>query len=131
VDALVGRQTRAHRDLDIDIDARDAAEVLTVLHDLGYVIETDWRPNRVQLMAAGRGRVDVHPLSFDNAGNGLQAGLDGETYVYPRASFTTGSIGGRTVRCLSAEQQIEWHAGYPLRDCDNADLDQLHRLTAG
>jgi len=40
----------------------------------------------------------------------------------------TGSINGRPVRCLSAAQQIAWHAGYELRDSDHADLAVLHEL---
>jgi hypothetical protein len=31
--------------------------------------------------------------------------------LYPAASFVTGQIDGWTVRCLSVEQQIEWHSG--------------------
>jgi lincosamide nucleotidyltransferase A/C/D/E len=128
VDALVGRQTRRHRDLDIDIDAAQESRVLAVLERLGYRIETDWRPNRVELMAAGRGRIDVHPLVLDDQGNGVQAGLHGERHPYPAAAFVTGSIQERAVGCLSAAQQIAWHAGYPLRDTDHADLALLERL---
>jgi lincosamide nucleotidyltransferase A/C/D/E len=128
VDALAARQTRVHRDADIDIDATQEATALAVLERLGYVIETDWRPNRVELVAPGRGRVDVHPLTFDGQGNGIQAGLNGERYLYPATSFVTGSIDGRPVRCLSAAQQIAWHAGYELRDSDHADLAVLHEL---
>jgi lincosamide nucleotidyltransferase A/C/D/E len=46
VDALVGRQTRPHRD--VDIDAAYQAPVLLALYERGYRIETDWRPNRVE-----------------------------------------------------------------------------------
>ena len=49
VAALVGRQTRPHRDVDIDFDAGYEGEVLDVLSDLDYRVETDWRPNRVEL----------------------------------------------------------------------------------
>jgi lincosamide nucleotidyltransferase A/C/D/E len=57
VDALVGWQPGPHRDVDVDIDIDGAFEheVLAALHDLGYAIETDWRPNRVELAASGRG----------------------------------------------------------------------------
>jgi lincosamide nucleotidyltransferase A/C/D/E len=131
VDALLGRQTRPHRDMDIDIDAEQEARVLVVLDSLGYRIETDWRPNRVELAAAGRGRVDVHPLALDDQGNGVQAGLHGERHIYPAAAFVAGSVEGRTVGCLSAAQQIAWRAGYPLRDTDHADLAVLDRLLRG
>ena len=55
VDALIGRQTRAHRDVDLDIDESQEAEALSVLHRLGYEVETDWRPNQ-QGRAGRRGR---------------------------------------------------------------------------
>src|SRR5918999_1510036 len=83
VDALAGVQTRAHRDLDVDVDAGQEKLALAVLAELGYSVETDWRPNPVELVAAGRGWVDLHPLTFETAGNGIQIGLRGERYVYP------------------------------------------------
>lgn len=130
VDALAGRQSRPHRDLDLDVDVAQEATAIDALQGLGYRIETDWRPNRVELVAPGRGWVDLHPLAFDASGDGVQAGLAGEAYVYPAASFVTGTIGGRTVGCLSAEQQIAWHSGYELRDVDRTDLTLLHHLVA-
>ncbi len=75
VDALVGRQTRAHRDLDVDLDARCEEPALTVLAELGYTEETDWRPNRVELHAPGRGRVDLHPLHVDEDGRRPSTGV--------------------------------------------------------
>ncbi|WP_435126655.1 nucleotidyltransferase domain-containing protein [Micromonospora tulbaghiae] len=65
VDALAGRQTRRHRDLDLAIPAEHEGAALRALGQLGYVIETDWRPVRVEVAAEGRGRVDLHPLAFD------------------------------------------------------------------
>src|SRR4249919_455615 len=65
VDALVGRQTRLHRDLDLALDARNERVALRALEGRGYNVETDWRPVRVELVAEGRGTVDVHPVVFD------------------------------------------------------------------
>jgi hypothetical protein len=55
VDALIGRQTRLHRDLDLALDARKETVALRVLERRGHRIETDWRPVRVDLVAEGRG----------------------------------------------------------------------------
>jgi lincosamide nucleotidyltransferase A/C/D/E len=41
VDVLVGKQTREHRDVDINFDSRYLDEVLACLQAIGYVIETD------------------------------------------------------------------------------------------
>jgi lincosamide nucleotidyltransferase A/C/D/E len=43
VDALVGRQTRLHRDLDLASDARNETVALRALERRGYRVETDWR----------------------------------------------------------------------------------------
>jgi lincosamide nucleotidyltransferase A/C/D/E len=128
VDALVGEQTRDHRDLDLAIDARCQADVLTALEGLGYSIETDWRPARVELAAAGSRRVDLHPVRFGPDGVGRQADLDGGHFEYPAGCFTVGRIGGEPVPCLSADQQRRFRRGYALRDADRHDLALLAAL---
>ena len=127
VDALVGRQTRPHRDVDLDIDASQEYLALRVLTGLGYQIETDWRPTRVELTAA-TGRVDLHPLLFGPEGNAHQPGLDGRFHDFPRAYFVTGNLAGRTVGCLSVEAQLRFHTGYDLRPEDVHDVGQLDTL---
>lgn len=128
VDALVGVQTRPHRDLDLSINAEAESDALRVLAEHGYRIETDWRPVRVEVAAPHRGRVDLHPLTFDSSGDGLQAGLDGTFFTYPASCFVTGTIAARTVPCLSVEQQLLFHSGYEPRDIDLADLRLLREL---
>ncbi|MCU1492333.1 MAG: amino acid transporter [Acidimicrobiaceae bacterium] len=128
VDALVGRQTRPHRDLDLAIDAAHEASALKALIQLGYEIETDWRPVRVELASAGTGWVDLHLVAFDENGDGRQADLDGGFFTYPRSCFATGSISGGEVDCLSVDQQLIFHRGYEPRDVDLADLALLRDL---
>ncbi len=128
VDALVGHQTRTHRDVDIDIDAACEQTALRVLADLGYTVETDWRPNRVELAAAGRGWVDLHPLLLDMDGSARQASLDGGYHVFPRSFFTAGSLDGVIVPCVSAKAQRVFRTGYELRTVDVHDLTVLDEL---
>lgn len=128
VDALVGRQTRPHRDLDIDIDVTFADAVLAALGELGYAVETDWRPNRVELGAPGRGWVDVHPLVLDGLGNARQAALGGGWHDFPRRFFTIGHLDDLTVPCYTVEAQRRFHDGYRLRAVDRHDLAELDRL---
>lgn len=125
VDALVGHQTRAHRDLDLAVGAADEGTVLRVLDRRGYVVETDWRPVRVELVAPGRGWVDLHPVAFDADGHGRQAGHDGTHFDYPPGAFTSGMLDGSTVPCLSRAQQIRFHSGYAPRTADRHDLALL------
>lgn len=40
----------------------------------------------------------------------------------------TGTIGGRTVPCLSAEQQVYFHQGYAPSERDRHDMAQLRRV---
>ncbi len=128
VDALVGRQTRPHRDVDVDIDAASEAAALRALAELGYVIETDWRPNRVELVAEGRGWVDLHPLLIDAEGNARQAALDGGFHDFPASYFVMGSLAGIDVPCVSAAAQRLFHSGYEMREIDEHDLAQLDTL---
>jgi len=71
------------------------------------------------------------PVVFDADGNGRQADVDGGHFEYPRDCFTSGSIGGVAVPCLSVDQQLRFHAGYPHRDDDRHDLALLHSLVGG
>ena len=126
--ALTGHQTRDHRDLDLAVDADDLAAGLRVLDGLGYAVETDWLPVRVELAAPGARWVDLHPVTFGSGGHGRQPDLDGGHFCYPPGAFTAGTIAGRPVPCLSAAQQRRFRTGYPLRPQDHHDLAELDRL---
>lgn len=129
VDALVGRQTRPHRDVDVDFDADYEDALLEVLSGMGYAIETDWRPNRVELAASGGRWVDLHPLVIDDQGNARQAALNSGWHEFPSSWFTSGTLGGVAVPCVSVEAQRVFHSGYELRPIDLLDLAELDRLT--
>lgn len=127
VDALVGRQTREHRDLDLAVDRSDWDAALRAGAGLGYAVETDWWPVRVEL-ASPAGWIDLHPVRFDESGDGVQEGLDGASFDYPRQDLVTGTLDDRSVRCLSSRWQVRVHAGYDLRPQDLHDLALLHEL---
>jgi lincosamide nucleotidyltransferase A/C/D/E len=129
VDALVGRQTRPHRDVDVDFEANYERDVMEALAGLGYSVETDWRPNRVELSASGGRRVDLHPLVIDENGDARQAALDGGWHEFHRSWFITGNLGGVTVPCVSIEAQRLFRTGYELRIVDRLDLAHLERLS--
>jgi lincosamide nucleotidyltransferase A/C/D/E len=125
VDALVGRPTRAHQDLDLAVDADQLPAVLALLRSLGFTVAVDWLPVRAELAHADGRRVDVHPVRFAQDGSGVQAGLDGTEFVYPAEGFSRGRIDGRPVRCLSAGQQLAFRQGYEWRDVDRHDVALL------
>ena len=131
VDALVGRQTRPHRDLDLLVEASHLDDALRALTRSGYVVETDWLPVRVEVAASGDRWVDLHPVVFDDEGNGVQAGPEGTTFDYPAGCLVRGRIGDREVGCLGTARQLEAHAGYPPREVDRHDLALLRELAEG
>jgi lincosamide nucleotidyltransferase A/C/D/E len=130
VDALAGQKTREHRDLDLAVDAAHFDACMDVLTALGYQLETDWLPLRLQVAAPGRRWVDVHPVAFDSNGHGLQGEADGVHFDYPPDAFALGQIGTRPVPCLSVAQQRAFRFGYKHRPQDEHDLGILDSLAA-
>lgn len=104
---------------------------LRVLHRLGYEVETDERPTRVELGAPGRGWVDVHPLQFDPSGDARQAAPDGTFWHFPRRYFTQGRLGPLHVGCYSVEAQRFFRTGYEIRRQDRLDLEVLLEIERG
>jgi len=55
----------------------------------------------------------VHPVVFDELGNGLYRMEDGEDWTYPASGFSgIGHVRGRQARCLTPEVQLLCHTGY-------------------
>ena len=128
VDAVLGRQTRDHGDLDLCVAADQVDRALELLLERGYDLTEDGRPARVELR--GRGglgpQVDIHPLVFDANGNGVQQLGAQSSFTYPAAGLAgRGSIAGRPVRCLTPELQLACHHGYEPDEDDYDDVAQL------
>jgi lincosamide nucleotidyltransferase A/C/D/E len=146
VDALAGKQTRRHLDLDLAYDAGPGADLERTIEQLGYrVVVRETVPNAVfphrLLVEDPRGRqVDLHPVVIaDHADPGsvqqrAEIGLcwphDGPQTAPPLAVFqpedlARGAIGRRSVRCLSATRQLAARSGYDLRETDHDDIRLL------
>jgi lincosamide nucleotidyltransferase A/C/D/E len=130
VDAVVGRQTRAHGDLDLAVDGAQLDALLALLADLSFTVTVDWLPSRIELTGEDGRRVDLHPVEFRADGSGLQAGLNGPGFEYPADAFATGTIAGRTVPCLAVALQLRFRQGYPPRDIDVHDIALLRAASA-
>ena len=128
VDALVGRQTRAHHDLDVVVDAERFDELVDGLLATGFEARTDWRPVRLEVAHPDGRRLDVHPVRLAADGTGVQPGPDGTTFDYPEDAFAVGVVDGRPVPCLSVAQQLRFHSGYDPRPEDVHDLALLRGL---
>ncbi|MFE2375701.1 nucleotidyltransferase domain-containing protein [Streptomyces sp. NPDC059398] len=129
IDALVGEQTREHRDIDLLHRAEQEPELLAALSAAGFTESLDWRPARfVYTHPSGR-EIDLHPLVFAPDGSAVQQSLDpAEPFRYPAECFVSGSVAGRAVDCVSAEQQVLFHQGYAPADRDRHDMAQLRRV---
>jgi lincosamide nucleotidyltransferase A/C/D/E len=127
VDALVGRQHRDHDDLDVVVELVAVAGIIEALAPLGFSTAEDHLPTRMVLRAPEGRQVDVHPVTFDDKGTGWQAGAGpgGGDAAYPADGFTTGSVAGRPVGCLSAGLQVQHHRGYEPTATDRHDLRLL------
>jgi lincosamide nucleotidyltransferase A/C/D/E len=125
VDALLGEQTRAHDDLDLGVRLEDVDRICAALPEFERS-DADWPTSFVLRDRAGR-KLDCHPLSFDEGGDGWQASASGEAaYRWPREGLQArGRIGGVEVPCISPELQLRWHV-YP--EFDDVDWQDVQRL---
>jgi lincosamide nucleotidyltransferase A/C/D/E len=125
IDALLGRVTREHGDLDLAVDAMDIDLAIEALAAAGLRVEVDERPARLSL-GDGVRAVDLHPVRWDADGTGRQSTGTGGEFVYPPGSTEgRGSIGGREVRCLTPELLVMFHLGYEPRGIDRRDMAAL------
>lgn len=127
VDALLGRQTRPHKDLDIVLEAGHLLRFEQFLVSQGYQrtkreIE---RPFNFVLADCGGREIDVHVISLDENGNGVY-GPPENGLAYPADSLTgTGTIRGCGVRCISPVWMVKFHSGYELTEKDYQDVSAL------
>lgn len=128
VDILAGRQTRTHRDIDIDFDAQYTEKLLTVLKDYGYIVDTDWAPVRIELYSEKLGYLDIHPFILNQDGTSKQADLEGGFYKFEADYFGNSNFNKKIIPCISAKGQKIFHSGYELREADKHDLEIIDKL---
>lgn len=127
VDALFGVQLRPHDDLDIVVDIEHVPAVKGVLRGCGYTFQESEAPLSFMVVDPEGRQVDVHPVTFDAEGNGLYQMDDGTTWTYTAEGLAgTGTIGGRRVRCLTPELQMQVHTGFELREKDHEEIRVLN-----
>jgi GNAT superfamily N-acetyltransferase len=127
VDALLGEQTRDHRDLDVILSLTDAPRLQEALLAIGFRVRaTGFAATFVLADEQGR-EIDVHPIVFDRRGYGFFGLPDGRRWPFPPAAFAgQGQVGDRRVRCLSADAQVQCHGqGYRPAEKDLHDMQRL------
>lgn len=129
VDILAGKQTRVHRDIDINFDAQHTERLLNILLKYGYEVDTDWKPVRIELYSETNGYLDIHPFVLNEDGSSKQADLEGGWYEFDKDFFGNAVFEGRTIPCISVKGQKLFHSGYELRDKDRHDLSILENIS--
>ncbi len=75
-DALIGEQTRDHRDLGLMHRQDQEGVVLAALSAAGFVESLNWRLIRFVVTAPDGREIDLHPLVFSDDGSAVQASLE-------------------------------------------------------
>lgn len=130
VDALVGRQTRKHVDLDLGTGADESEidAVVAALGDLGLHLLNVRRtpgfsiPRMVRFADSAGHTVEVCPVNLDAVPFRV---ADGD-----EPAFVTGTVGGEQVPCLAGWLHLKLHLkvknrGYRWRSTDRHDLRLL------
>lgn len=127
VDALLEKQTRQHKDIDIVIQEKDVSKLRELLKLRGYIeIKLEQARSHNFVLGDDKGHeIDVHVVVFDDKGNGIYGPVE-KGVMYPAYSFAgKGRINSHEVKCLTAEYQVESHSGYEVKEKDIQDVSAL------
>jgi lincosamide nucleotidyltransferase A/C/D/E len=141
IDALLGEQTRDHKDLDLFLLVDDVFRMRELLSGDGYGLKELWSENRFITDVGGvkvatafvlqdsEGReIDAHALRFDDRGRGIPAWDDTEEFVFTKQDLAgDGRVAGISVRCISFHMQLKCHTGYQLPKSQVRDLELLNK----
>jgi lincosamide nucleotidyltransferase A/C/D/E len=140
VDALLGRVTREHKDLDLLVLLTDLSRYADIVQQHGFERELEWGESQpievdgrhfdsafVDAHPDGR-EIDVHVIDVDPEGIVTQFHTD--PWPLPRNAISgSGAIEGTTVRCVTRAAQIAMHSGYDLPEKHREDVRLLQAAT--
>lgn len=131
VDALAGRQSRSHDDLDVVIDNydEDVQRAIDALAPLGFRLVASherraWMPKNTVLEDDTGRRVDLDSLNWDLLAREFGApGADATARkTFEHRVFGEGAVEGRRVPCLSADVQLLYHTHFELTPHHQQDV---------
>jgi lincosamide nucleotidyltransferase A/C/D/E len=138
VDALVGRRTRRHRDIDIVIEdyERNEPRARQVFVALGFHhVKTDqggvWMPSRSNFEDVAGHRIELLAIDWEHLARVFELDPERRSQSIPRPEdlagevLTTGQMYGRGVPCLTASAQLLFHTGFPLEAVGRVDVSLL------
>jgi lincosamide nucleotidyltransferase A/C/D/E len=135
VDALLHRETRPHKDLDILVLLGDLPKLRQMLDEHGFTLKLVWQESRrldeeadcwptAFVAADTQGReIDVHVIDIGPDGRLIQHYND--PWPLPDSITGQGRIAGTDVTCVSKETQLALHTGYALPDGHRRDIELL------
>ena len=141
VDALLGRQTRDHHDLDVLIEVESLERFRQRLDDLDFAFQFVWddetwwvsdvswsgpvpQPTAFVYAHEDGREVDTHVVRRE-ADNSITALWTSPYELTAEALSGRGVVGTRPVRCLTAAMQRRAHTGYELPPHHAADIRLL------
>jgi lincosamide nucleotidyltransferase A/C/D/E len=139
VDALAGRQSRSHDDLDVVIDNydEDVQRAIDALAPLGFRLVASyerraWMPKNTVLEDDTGRRVDLDSLDWDLLARDFgPPGVDATARkTFEHLVFSEGTVEGRRVPCLSANVQLIYHSRFELTPNHQQDVVLLRELGA-
>ena len=141
VDALLGRETRGHKDLDILAVRDDLARLRDMFEQERFAVSHIWAESRwiddvgepwptafVAEDSLGRA-IDVHLIDAPSEGTIVQH-YD-NPWSFAESFEASGTIAGTVIPCVSAATQIRMHVGYTLPDEQDLDLGLLRNHVTG
>ena len=140
IDALLGEQTRPHKDLDVVMLLDDVVRMCALLESDGYDLAYLWSENQQAVDKQGaktatafvlrdkQGReIDIHALALNEQGNGIPAWAEAEGFIFKKEDLASqGTVAAVTVQCLTPEMQVVCHRGYAVPEKQLQDLERLH-----
>jgi lincosamide nucleotidyltransferase A/C/D/E len=130
IDALAGRQTREHHDLDLFVLDQDLRTMLEYLKSSDSGARYLWSENRWHdglpsafVADVARVEVDVHVVALD--GDAVHILSEHSIELPVGALSGSGCIAGQQVACATAEAQLVMHTGYGLPEKQLRDLELL------
>lgn len=138
VDALLGRQTRTHHDLDLLVSASDLPALGAWLERHAFCRAYVWEENAparvdgamwdtafVEQHDDGR-ELDVHAVAIGE--DRVRLATTDPWELPPRPLEGAGRINGRAAACVTADAQYAMHRGYELPDKHREDLRRLRSV---
>jgi lincosamide nucleotidyltransferase A/C/D/E len=140
IDALLGEQTRPHKDLDMLMQLNDIVRTCNLLKNLGYDLAYLWPENRQACDGLGaetatafvlqdpeKHEIDIHALILNEKGNGIPAWEEVDDFIFSKEDLEgKGVVGGCAVQCLTAKMQVRCHQGYEIPEKQLQDLERLY-----